>query len=249
MRHTAHALLLVLLVLVHTTSASALPIMGYLEGTAASGWQGTYGVQLTDGSFVTGVNQISGFPDHGFQSLPLTIGGCTTGTSGCRTIQNLVTSTSLTMSNLHVLNLAASTTLGSLGSVSWGTQGIWLLPGDPAPTAAVLAIANGTLGGTTLTRSTFSFGFNSTLTASFVSVTGGQALSSLRLDFTDGTAPPTSRTFSDGTVFINNGLPVALGTPLSAQSVPLSSTLLPMTLGLAGLFWWHAAARKGLSNV
>jgi len=151
MRHKLSALLLVLLVVFHTTSAWAVPIMGYLEGTAANGWQGAYGVQLADGTVVTGVSQISGFPDHGFQSLPLTIEGCTTGTSGCKTIQNLITSTSLTMSNLHVLNPAASATLGSLGSLSWGAQGIWLLPGDPAPTAAVLAIANGTLGGTTLT--------------------------------------------------------------------------------------------------
>jgi hypothetical protein len=242
MRYMAHALLFVLLVLFHTTSAWAVPIMGYLEGTAANGWQGAYGVQLADGTVVTGVNQISGFPDHGFQSLPLVTSPCSA-PANCVTVTNLTTSTDFTMSTL-VLGLQGSSTLGTLGTVSWGAQSFWMLPGDPSPTAAVLATTRGTLGGTTLRPSTFSFGFNSTLTASFVSVTGGQALSSLRLDFTDGTAPPIARTLISGCCLMNSGIPVALGTPLSANSVPLPSSLLPMTLGLAGLFWWHAATAR-----
>jgi hypothetical protein len=50
-----------------------------------------------------------------------------------------------------------------------------------------------------------------------MSVTGGQALSAIRLDFSDAMAPPTSRTLLQGPVFINMAYRVALGTPLSAQ--------------------------------
>lgn len=230
MQHKPHALLLVILVLLFTTSAWAVPLTGFLEGTASNGWQGAFAVQLTDGSVVTGVDQMTGIFTN-FPLLPLTTTGCT----GCQTITNLITSTTFTMSGV-ILNLAGTATLESLGSVSWGAQPFRVLPGDPSPTAAVLAIASGTLGGTTLTPSSFSFGFNSTLTASFVSVVGGQTLSSLRLDFTDGTAPPTSRTLFDGTVFINNGVPVALGTPLA---VPEPSPVLLLSLSMATLFWWH----------
>lgn len=213
-------LLLVILVLLVTTPTWATPLTGFIEGTAANGWQGAFAVQLTDGTVVTGVDQISGFPDHGFQSLPLVTEGCTV-SSSCSAVTNLTTGTVVTMTFLG-LGLEGTANLGSLGTVSWSPQILRVLPGDPSPTAAVLAIASGTLGGTTLTPSTFSFGFNSTLTASFLSTAGGQALSSLRLDFISGTAPPTSRTLFDGTVFIDNGVPVALGTPLT---VPIPSSL------------------------
>ena len=215
-----------------TTSVWAVPVTGFLEGTAANGWQGSFAVQLTEGSVVTGVHQITGLLNT-FQSLPVVTTGCTASPS-CTTVTNLVTSTNFTMTAL-ALDLSGSSALGSLGSVSWGAQPVWVLPGDPSPTVAVLANAIGTLGGTTLRPSTFSFGFNSTLTSSFTSVPGGQALSSLRLDFTDGIAPPTSRTLLSGPVFINNGVPVALGTPLAVTSVPEPSTLVLFCVAMAGL--------------
>jgi hypothetical protein len=231
MQHKLCAVLLVVLVLLMSTSAWAIPLTGFVEGTASNGWLGAFAVQLMDGTVTTGTSQIFGFPEHGFQSLPLTGEGCTPGTSGCYVVQNLLTSTTLTLLNTHFLNLAGSATLGSLGSVSWGTQGIALFPGDPAPTAAALATVTG-LG---LTRSSFSFGFNGTLTASFASVNGGQALSALRVDFADATAPRTLRAFFDGTTFVNNGVPVALGTQLA---VPEPSPLLLLSLSIAGLLWW-----------
>ena len=237
MRHTAHALLLVLVVVLLTTSAWAVPLTGFLEGSATNGWQGDFAVRLSDGTMVSGVQQmVGGFTT--LSTLPLATSGCVAG-PGCVTVSNLATSTTLTMSNNRIINLGGTASLGTLGSLSWGSQPLWTLPGDPSPTSAVLAIASGTVGGTTLRPSTFSFGFNSTLTASFVSVTGGQALSALRLDFTDGIAPPTSRTLLQGNVFINNGVPVALGTSLTA--VPEPSPVLLLSLSLAGLFWWHVA--------
>jgi hypothetical protein len=233
MQRKARGLFLVPLVLLFNTSAWAIPLTGYLEGTASNGWLGAFAVQLTDGSIVTGVDQMSGFPDHGFQSLRLVTEGCTV-SLGCVAVTNVTTATVMTMTFLG-LGLGGSANLGSLGTVSWSPQILELFLGDPSPTAAVLAKATGTLGGTTLTPSTFSFGFNSTLTASFVSVAGGQALNSLRLDFTDGIAPPTSRNWISGCCFVNNGVPVALGTQLA---VPEPSPLLQLSLSMAGLLWW-----------
>ena len=225
-------LILVILVLLVTTPAWAVPLTGFIEGVADNGWQGAFSVQLADGTIVNGATQITGLLNS-FQSLPLVTTGCIA-SPNCNTVTNLVTSTTFTMSVL-VLNLSGSATLGNLGTVSWGTQPMWVLPGDPSPTLAVLANANGTLAGTTLTSSTFSFGFNGTLTSSFVSVVGGQALASLRLDFADGTAPPTSQTFRDGCCFLDNGVPIAFGTPLSVAAVPEPSSLLLLLCGLAVL--------------
>jgi hypothetical protein len=245
--------LLAMFVLILTTPAGAVPIIGYLEGTAANGWQGDFAVRLSDGTTVSGVQQmVGGFTT--LSTLPLTTTGCDFG-PGCTLVTNVSTSTTSTMS-FRGLALEGSSSLGSLGPVSWGAQIVRLLPGEPSPTAAVLAIANGTIGGTTLTRSSFSFGFNSTLTTFYSAVNGGQILSGLRLDFTDGIAPPTSGALReqaprpDGTpgaaLFINNGVPVALGTPLSGQSVPVPSTGPLMALSLAGLVGWHWRRMKRL---
>jgi hypothetical protein len=230
-------LLLALCLLLAAAPTWAAPIIGYLEGTAENGWGGNYAVQLADGSTVSGVQQMAG----GFTTLPtlpLTTTGCPAGSS-CVLVTNLTTSTSFTMSFLG-LALDGSATLGSLGTLSWNPQIVRLLPGDPSPTAAVLANATG-LG---LKPSTFSFGFNSTLTTVYSAVNGGQKLSALRLDFTDGLAPLTSRKLlesgitPDGTpgasVFINNGVPVALGTPLTA-TVPEPSSVVFVASGLMGL--------------
>ena len=199
------------IVLLLSTPAWAVPLTGFLEGSADTGWQGAFAVQLTDGTVVTGMDKMTLLAS--FSSLPLTTVECSVSPS-CVAVTNLNTSTVFTMSGV-ILNLAGTATLGSLGTVSWGAQPLWVLPGDPSPTVAVLADLTGTLGGTTLTGPSSAFAFNATLTASFISVAGGQALSSIRLDFTDGTPPPTSRTLMQGPVFIDNGVAVALGTPLA----------------------------------
>jgi hypothetical protein len=239
MQHKPHAirLLLVILVLLLTTPAWAVPLTGFLEGTADNGWQGAFAVQLMDGTVMTGVDQMTLLGS--VSSLPLTTVGCTVSPS-CVAVNNLTTSTVFTMSGV-ILNLAGTATVESLGTVSWGAQPFWVLPGDPSPTAAVLADVNGTLGGTTLTSPPSAFAFNGTLTSTFISVAGGQALSSLRLDFTDGIPPPTSRTLLQGPVFIDNGVPVALGTPLTTApvSVPEPSSVLLLSLSIAGLIGWQ----------
>jgi hypothetical protein len=229
---------LVVLALFLSTPSWATPINGFLETTAESGWQGNYSVQLTDGTIVSGVNQVNG-SFTGISALPLVTTGCVFG-PGCGLVTNVSTSTTVTMSSLG-LALDGSTSLGSLGPLSWGSQIVRILPGDPSPTVAVLGMTSG-LG---LTPSNFSFGFNSTLTAFFSSVSGGQTLSALRLDFADGIAPPTSGILReqaptpDGTpgasIFINNGVPVALGTPLSASTVPEPSSLAFLFVALIGL--------------
>lgn len=232
--HVIRLLLIVLLFLL-TTPAWAVPIIGYLEGSAGNGWRGDYAVQLTDGTIKTGMDQMT--LGNSFSSLPLVTTGCTISPS-CVTVTNLITSTNFTMS-VAVLFPGGTATLGSLGSVSFGTQPVWVLPGNPSPTAAVLAAVNGTLGSATLTSPPSAFGFNGTLTSTFVSVAGGQALRSLRLDFTDGIPPPKSRALLQGNVFINNGVPVALGTPLGSVPIPSSFLFLLFGLGLVVLTAWQ----------
>jgi hypothetical protein len=239
------SLLAMFVLLLMATPASAVPITGFLEGTAQNGWQGAYAVQLSDGTVVNGAQQmVGGFTT--LPTLPLTTSGCELGSGNCTLVSDVKTSTSFTMSFLG-LALNGSATLGSLGTVSWSPQIVRVLPGDPSPTAAVLGITSG-LG---LKPSTFSFGFNSTLTTFYSAVNGGQVLSGLRLDFTDGIAPPTSGRYleqlSTGTrLLMNNGVPVALGTPLSAQSVPVPSTGPLIALSLAGLVGWHWGRIKRL---
>ena len=232
--------LLALFVLLTATPTWSTPVTGYLEGTAADGWKGNFAVRLTDGTIVSGVEQMVG----GFTSLPtlpLVTTGCVFGPS-CGLVTDVSTSTTVTMSNVF-LAIDGSAMLGSLGSVSWGSQVVRLLPGDPSPTAAVLSITTG-LG---LNPSTFSFGFNSTLTTFYKSVNGGQMLSGLRLDFTDGIPPSTSKSLRDqaptpdgtpgASLFVNNGVPVALGTPLAA--VPEPSAIALVTYGLVLLVGWR----------
>jgi len=224
--------LLVILALLLTTSAWAVPITGFLEATADTGWQGAFAVQLTDGTVTTGTSQTSFLGS--FPTLPLTTTGCTV-SIGCVPVTNVTTGAEFTMSGV-ILNLTGSATLGTFGNLSWGVQPLWLLPGDPSPTVAALANVNGILGGTTLTGPSSAFAFNGTLTGAFSSVAGGQVLNAIRLDFADGTSPPTSRTFLQGNVFIDNGVPVALGTPLSVPE-PSSSVLLG--LSFTGILLWR----------
>lgn len=231
----------VLFALLLPAPAWAMPLTGFIEGTAAEGWQGAYAVQLLDGTVVTGTDQMSLL--GGFSSLPLSTMGCSVSPS-CVSVTNLSTATGFTMSVL-VLNLTGTASLGSLGTVSWGAQPFWLLPGEPSPTAAVLATTSGTLDGTILAPSTFSFGFNSTLTAAFNSVTDGQALSALRLDFTDGMTPPTSRTLLQGSVFIDNGIPVTSPASLTAVSIPEPSSLLFFGLALMAVALTAVASLHG----
>src|SRR5688572_12682493 len=89
-------IVLFLLVLLLSASAWAVPITGFLEGTAANGWRGSFGLQLADGTIVTGVNQITGLLNT-FQSLPLVTSPCTASVS-CNTVTNLLTSSDFTMS-------------------------------------------------------------------------------------------------------------------------------------------------------
>lgn len=132
--------------------------------------------------------------------------------------------------------MGGTATLGSLGTLTWGAQPLWVLPGDPSPTVAVLTQVRGTLGGTNLTTPPSPFAFNGTLTAMFNSVPGGQALSSVRIDFSDGTQPPRSNTLRQGNAFFDIGVPVALGTPLA---VPEPSAVLLLGLGIAGILGLH----------
>ena len=67
----------------------------------------------------------------------------------CVSVTNVNTGSEFTMTS-RVLNLTGSAPLGSLGTQSRPVQPFWLLPGHPSPTAAVLAQAIGTLGGSTL---------------------------------------------------------------------------------------------------
>jgi hypothetical protein len=91
----------------------------------------------------------------------------------CVSVTNVNTGSEFTMTS-RVLNLTGSATLGTLGTQSWPVQAFWLLPGDPSPTAAVLAQATGTLGGSTLRAPSSALVFNATLTSSFISVAGAQ---------------------------------------------------------------------------
>ena len=75
------------IVLLLTTSAWAVPLTGFLEGTAASVWQGAFAVQLTDGTVVTGVGQMTLLSN--FSSLPLVTTGCTVSAS-CTAVTNLM---------------------------------------------------------------------------------------------------------------------------------------------------------------
>ena len=193
----------------------ALPFHGYIEGTAANHWAGMYAVQLTDGSVLSGQGQMAPM----FDGVVLPV------------VQNL--------NQPAIIFADGSATLGNLGSLSWGTQPLWILPGDPSPDVAVLAIASGTISDTTLSESTMSFGFNSTLTAFFHSVLGGQILEAVRVDFSDGQVQPFNPILHDGPVFIDVGVPVALGTSLTTKTVSVPGTLLLFGVGMIGLAAWR----------
>jgi hypothetical protein len=129
--HVGAISLVAMFMLLLTTPAGAVPITGYLEGTAADGWQGNYAVQLSDGTVLNGAQQMAG----GFTTaplLPLTSSGCELGLGNCTLVRDVTTSTSFTMSFLG-LALNGSATLGSLGTVSWSPQIVRLLPGILAP--------------------------------------------------------------------------------------------------------------------
>ncbi len=100
-------IVLFLLVLLLSGSAWGVPITGFLEGTAANGWRGSFGLQLADGTIVTGVNQITGLLNT-FQSLPLVTSPCTASVK-CSTVTNLLTSSDFTMSS-QLLDLSGSAT-------------------------------------------------------------------------------------------------------------------------------------------
>lgn len=188
----------------------AAPLVGYVEATSANGWAGSYAVLSPDGNLTTGVT--STILPVNFDTLPL---------------------------STVILNISGDATLGSLGSISWGAQPVYALPGSPSPVAAVLASVHGTLAGTMLMPSTFVF--NGTLTSTFALTDTGQALQSLRLDFADGVAPPVSNALLVGNTYINNGVPVAFGTPINMPapvSVPEAPTLWLLTVGLAGVILW-----------
>ncbi|HMS86082.1 MAG TPA: PEP-CTERM sorting domain-containing protein [Nitrospira sp.] len=212
--------------------ASALSLTGYIEGTAANGWQGTYAVQLPVGMVTTGTGQVSLLST--FSSIPLVTKGCAVSPS-CVSVTNVATSDSFTMTNL-TLHMGGTATLGSLGTLSWAAQPLWVLPGNPSQTVAVLTQVSGTLAGTNLTGPPSPFDFNGTLTARFNSVTGGQALNSVRIDFSDGTPPLRSNTLRQGNAFFDIGVPIALGTPLA---VPEPSALLLLGLSIAGVLGLH----------
>src|SRR5215472_19373316 len=91
-------LLLVILVLLLATPAWAVPLTGFLEGTAANGWQGAFAVQLTDGTIVTGTDQMTGV-FTGFPMLPLVTTGCSV-SSSCVSVTNVNTSTTFTMNGV-----------------------------------------------------------------------------------------------------------------------------------------------------
>ena len=186
--------------------AAVMPslLVGYVEASSENAWQGTYAVRLPDRTVTTGASQTT----HIFEGVTLPIV-----TTGCELSSSCVAVNDFTM-NAAVLFLGGTADLGSLGTVSWETQPVWVLPGDPSPPAAVLADVTGVLGGIHLTSPSSAFAFNGTLTAFFTSANGGQRLRAVRLDFAESPPPATSQTYRQGPVWIDNGVPVAAGTPL-----------------------------------
>ena len=184
--------------------AAMTPLVGYVEATSKNMWQGTYAVRLPDRTVKTGVSQTTHFFDG--VTLPIV-------TTGCEVSSSCVVVNDFTMS-ATILNPDGTADLGSVGTLSWKTQPLWVLPGMPSPPAAVLADVTGVLDGIPLTSPSSAFGFNGTFTATFSTVDGGQKLSAVRIDFAESPPPPKTSAFRQGTVFIDNGVPVAAGTPL-----------------------------------
>src|SRR5687768_15936867 len=94
---TAHQscvmLLLAMFVLLLTSPVLAVPITGFLEGTAQNGWQGSFAVQLGDGTTVSGVqHMVGGFTS--LSTLPLITTGCVFGPS-CGLVTDVTTSTTV----------------------------------------------------------------------------------------------------------------------------------------------------------
>ena len=184
--------------------AAMTPLVGYVEATSDNVWQGTYAVRLPDGTVKTGVSQTTHILDG--VTLPIVTTGCEI-SSSCVVVNNFTMSAT-------ILNPEGTADLGSVGTLSWKTQPLWVLPGMPSPPAAVLVGVTGVLDGIPLTNSSSSFAFNGTLTATFSTVDGGQKLSAVRIDFAESPPPPQTSAYRQGPVFIDNGVPVAAGTPL-----------------------------------
>jgi len=193
---------LVLMLLVCASPVRA-ELSGYFEATAANGWEGPFVVKLPEGSMVSGTAQVFLTYGANYNQLPLVTTGCVVG-SGC-TEWNDTTQTVL------VINPRGSATLGTVGTMEWRTQGTQLMAGDPSQPVAVLGDIFGTVSGQTITGDIYDFDFNCTLSTTFVSVPGGQALYSIRFDFNDTIPPPMQQLYWDGTVWMNVGVPVPLG--------------------------------------
>lgn len=238
MKRLSGLLILILTgLLLSTGTAWAFPVTGFFEARAVDGWGGVYAVQLSDGSVRNGAMTMT--TGVGYDPVPLVTTGCVLSTHCLRA--NGDTQTYLSLS------LTGGATLADLGDVTWRTQPLRVMAGDPSPAVAVLGDLNGWLGADTLGSSYQDFTFNSTFTGIFEAVPGGQILSGIRVDFSTGNAPPVSRTFRDQYGWFNIGVPVALGTGLTAtdlpavrsldpKPIPEPSTLLLLSISLLGLF-------------
>ena len=91
------------------------------------------------------------------------------------------------------------------------------------------------------------FAGGSRISLTFLNPDASMRISFLSLDPSPLTSPPTNISewgaFGQGE-YRASGYILVYRTGTLTQSVPVPSTILPMTLGMAGLFWWHAATAR-----
>lgn len=218
-----------MLFLLIVCSPVSAEVSGYFEATADNNWQGAFVLHTPDGGVVAGVAQVALEYGGGFPLLPLVTTGCVVSTS-CSEWNDT------TMTFLSI-NLRGSAVLGTVGAVEWRTQGPRLIAGDPSPPVAVLGDVIGTISGYPFTGSYQDFLFNTTMSTTFVSVLGGQALHSIRFDFSDTVPPPWQKAYWDGHVWVDIGFPVPLGSDPYVAPAPIVVPTVPTVPTVPGKSW------------